>query len=723
VAGEKQLSAPGHKNWMRRIFLHSPAHRFGWASLLLAATLAIAPTKDFFKEWRQSQRKYLKFVGGRQDGAALREHFSGGIQQIWLPELGVVDRCTTCHMGMTEASLQSSTVPQPFRTHPPIAHPIKDWGCVLCHRGQGPATEFAEAHEATRAWEHSILPTRFIQASCGTCHLSDLPQTPQLTRGRHLLAQLNCEGCHKLPGIERPAMVGPDLSSVGTKVSREWIYKWLKEPRTTLDKDGNVTVDGYVTQEEPPMPKYRLTETELFGLSAYLSVQRAKFLAPYKISPAVVAAWSKNPELGSQGELRFRQMSCSTCHSLAVTRAGETKLIGGDIGPELTKVGSKVNPDWLIAWLRDPESYLPHARMPRYSWSDEDLYKVTQYIATKLTDPDLLTNVPKLEPPTDQEVKLGQKLFLEKGCGSCHVIEGLNPQKDFGPDLSALGGKNASELEFGAAKIPHNLVSYLQAKLQDPASVNPAARMPQYNWNQADLDAVTTALLSMNGAPPTSALQNLVVPRKEVSFLPTGAFADVYERYKCYTCHKFNGYGGDLAPDLTYEGSRAQRQWLVEFLKNPQTLRPTLILRMPQLNMSDKDAATLADYTAMVLQHPVANPASVDTKQFTPAMVALGKQLYEVKYQCQSCHTIGSTGGYVGPNLNNAGGWLRPAWIEAWLKNPQALVPGTIEPRRNFTDVEVNALTAYLMTLRTGINSQKTASIRGPRTSAQGAAP
>ena len=210
------------------------------------------------------------------------------------------------------------------------------------------------------------------------------------------------------------------------------------------------------------------------------------------------------------------------------------------------------------------------------------------------------------------------------------------------------------------------------------------------------------------------------MPRKEVAFHPTGAFAEVYDRYKCFTCHKFNGYGGDLAPDLTYEGSRAQRQWIVDFLKNPQTLRPTLILRMPQFNMSDKDAATLADYMTLVLQHPAANPAAVDAKQFTPAMVALGKQLYEVKYQCQSCHTIGGTGGYVGPNLNNAGGWLTPAWIEAWLKNPQALVPDTIEPRRNFTEAEVKALTAYLMTLRQSIKPQKTANAAGSRAAAQG---
>jgi len=121
----------------------------------------------------------------------------------------------------------------------------------------------------------------------------------------------------------------------------------------------------------------------------------------------------------------------------------------------------------------------------------------------------------------------------------------------------------------------------------------------------------------------------------------------------------------------------------------------------------------------MVLQHPAANPVAVDARQFTPAMAVLGKQLYEVKYQCQSCHTIGGTGGYVGPNLNNAGGWLTPAWIEAWLRSPQALVPDTIEPRRSFTEDEVRALTAYLMTLRQSIKLQRTASTAATPAAAQ----
>ena len=55
----------------------------------------------------------------------------------------------------------------------------------------------------------------------------------------------------------------------------------------------------------------------------------------------------------------------------------------------------------------------------------------------------------------------------------------------------------------------------------------------------------------------------------------------------CFSCHRINGHGGDMAPDLTWEGSSVQRQWLVEFLKNPNTLRPSLIRRMPKLNLTE----------------------------------------------------------------------------------------------------------------------------------------
>ena len=110
-----------------------------------------------------------------------------------------------------------------------------------------------------------------------------------------------------------------------------------------------------------------------------------------------------------------------------------------------------------------------------------------------------MTDVPKLDESRPEEIQLGQQLFLEKGCSSCHLVKGISPQTDFGPDLSKLGSKTLSQLEFGTAKIPPTLTSYIQAKITDPVSVNPAARMPQYHLEPGHLEALTTALLSMTG--------------------------------------------------------------------------------------------------------------------------------------------------------------------------------------------------------------------------------
>jgi mono/diheme cytochrome c family protein len=669
----------------------------GVSSLLFVGVLAVSPVKDSLREWRRYKREYVHYAQSRPDTKLLLADIQPGVDQIWIPDMNVVDRCITCHQGITQAALRDASVPQPFRAHPLIPHLPLAWGCSVCHSGQGPATEVSEAHETTLAWEEPILPNRYLQASCGTCHRGALPETPGLNRGREMLVRLNCGGCHQLQDIESPAMRGPDLTNIGVKVSRKWIYKWLREPRTITDNDNNVKVNGYAS--EPRMPKFRLADDEISALSAFLSTQHSHPVEPYKFDARLVAALQKRPDLNQAGETRFREMFCTTCHSVAVTRGGQTQLIGGNIGPELTKAASKVNPDWLVAWLRDPRGYLPHTSMPRYGWSDQDLYLVTHYLTSTLTDSDLLSNVPKLAEPKQDEVQRGRQLFTDKGCVGCHIIQGISPAKDFGPDLSVLGSKNVSQLEFGGSDIPRNLISYVRAKISDPLSVNRAARMPQFTLPPQDLVDITTALLSMKGTPSSPGLGKLIMPATRPEFHPAGEFRELFQRFQCAQCHRFNGYGGTLAPDLSFEGSRAQKTWLVQFLKNPQTLRTTLTFRMPQFNMTDQEANVLADYISLALQNPSVNPPR-EAEHFTPGQTAMGKELYEVKYQCQNCHTIGSTGGYVGPTLSNVGNWMNVGWIEQWLRDPQSLVPGAVEPRRSFAEEEVKALTAYLMTLR-----------------------
>jgi cytochrome c1 len=40
---------------------------------------------------------------------------------------------------------------------------------------------------------------------------------------------------------------------------------------------------------------------------------------------------------------------------------------------------------------------------------------------------------------------------------------------------------------------------------------------------------------------------------------------------------------------------------------------------------------------------------------------------------------------------------LNAAWIYQWLKGPQALRPGTLEPNWNMSDSDARSLTTFLM--------------------------
>jgi cytochrome c1 len=163
-----------------------------------------------------------------------------------------------------------------------------------------------------------------------------------------------------------------------------------------------------------------------------------------------------------------------------------------------------------------------------------------------------------------------------------------------------------------------------------------------------------------------------------------------------------------MAPDLTWEGSSVQRPWLVEFLRNPNTLRPSLIRRMPRFNLTDSEVNELADYIMTVYQSPSIDRDSMPLSGYPQGQVELGRQLFYGKYACQGCHIVDTKTdkGYIGPTLTQVGSRLTAAWIFAWMKNPQALRPGTIEPNRAMSDEDVRALTAFLMAQKGGGKSE-----------------
>jgi mono/diheme cytochrome c family protein len=80
--------------------------------------------------------------------------------------------------------------------------------------------------------------------------------------------------------------------------------------------------------------------------------------------------------------------------------------------------------------------------------------------------------------------------------------------------------------------------------------------------------------------------------------------------------------------------------------------------------------------------------------------VAYGQRLYENKYGCNGCHSIGPDGGKVGPALDRAGFRLNGTWVYRWLRNPQAMNAETRMPALGLSDADAKAVTLYLTTLK-----------------------
>ena len=144
-----------------------------------------------------------------------------------------------------------------------------------------------------------------------------------------------------------------------------------------------------------------------------------------------------------------------------------------------------------------------------------------------------------------------------------------------------------------------------------------------------------------------------------------------------------------------------QRPWFDGFMRNPNTLRPALIRRMPKFNLTEAEIKLLGDYMFTAYQKPgfeAGGPRGINS----PEIVAEGRNLFYVKYACQSCHIADykQDKGYIGPPLAEVGSRLTPGWIYSWLKAPQSLQPGTLEPDRHMSDDDARALTAFLVSLK-----------------------
>ncbi|MFQ6115758.1 MAG: c-type cytochrome, partial [bacterium] len=502
------------------------------ASLIFLVVLAISPAKDYFTEWRHYQKEYNKLLSHQPRRL---KPVTIEIKQIWNKELDQVDRCTSCHLGLEEKDLVR--VNPPFTPHPQIYHNLNEFGCTICHKGQGLATSTQKAHDGRPYWEEPLLPKKYIESSCGRCHKEEaVPEAPTLTLGRQFLKTYNCAGCHKIGDMTKS--YAPRLDGIGDKTTRSWLVRWLKDPKAFRPKT--------------KMPDFKLNDQEAELLADFLMTFK-KYPNNKKLEPLPPELKQEYPpdELVDLGKTRFRQARCISCHLV------EGK--GGPLAPDLAKVASKAKPAWLYSYLLDPKGFQPEVEMPQYGFTLEEARAVTAYMMSEFVDWDAPPDTMEHTPDPNYYEK-GLKLYNQYNCSGCHELSGIPKSENMGPDLSDIGDRHLYRLEFGKTEIPRTLPSYIYSKLKNPRQFLETARMPVYGFKEDELIAITTALLAMTQNPLPQ--EYLVPPKAPSTYQPQGEFGRIVKKYACFSCHVIYGRGFFLATDLTREGSQTQRTWL-----------------------------------------------------------------------------------------------------------------------------------------------------------------
>jgi len=598
-----------------------------------------------------------------------------------------VDRCESCHIGINVAGFENA--PNPYKTHPNRVeilgkHPPEKFGCTPCHRGQGVAVNSAkEGHGEVEHWPEPLLRGNKVQASCIKCHANvrHLSGSETISRGEKLFEELGCHGCHLVEGYEDLQKVGPYLRLIQAKADPSWLVRWVTNPHEFHPKTR--------------MPNFMFKPEEATAIAAYLlDATKADSQTWLESRPLPAGVDPSNATVVEHGKELIDSLGCRGCHGFA---EGESPSLLGDnkdIAPNLSHIAEKTDARWIYYWIKGPRNYSPVSRMPSLRLSDEEAQAVTSFLLTLGEK----KPTPGLEDTLSQpdEIARGKALVRKSGCFGCHDIPGMENESRIGVELSTFGSKPLEELFFGDhTDIPETWEDWTYNKLKTPrtyATERIEQVMPQFDLADTDIKALRVFLSSRTD------LKYPVKFRTDTDMRAQREIAGrrVVARFNCVGCHVIEGEGGAIRaryqdtptmapPILNGEGSKAQPDFLFNFLKQPISIRPWLKVRMPTFSFSDTEANTLVQYFGALdnVQVPFVH---INEAQISPATIEAAQKLTTADYfNCFSCHQQGDRKpegppeGWA-PDLAMARTRLNPDWIVRWLHNPQEVTPGTKMP-------------------------------------------
>ena len=527
----------------------------------------------------------------------------------------------------------------------------------------------------------------------------------ELRAGMDSFLRFGCYGCHKLDPEVYPFMkhqrskVGPQLDGIVSKTTKEWTRKWVRNPKdyrpnTRMPRffglsnntghfdyrfaggDGSEeTVDGdaWSNAEIYAIVEWMFEESGKNNIYAPPAVDLSKgdakngerilvaFGGTTDRAPKACIACHDVPIQTEELKVKAEQMRSFTDPASGKTTGWGPRMTRRQ-GPDLEGLGSKLKPEWLVAWLKNPRGYWHDTNMPDLRLTDQEALDVAAYLMSLRHDdfdgledvkPDmaLLTRIAEeikvgeqREPTatalgivakmTERERTLyvGKELFKSYGCFGCHSVKEYADTPPIGTELSAWGSKLIDRLAFNHVPIEKTRFDFAYTKMMNPriydhgtaGSQRPLERllMPRFGFTSDEGKQLATFLLGLVEDPIPDAA--LFKPDERQEMVIEGRH--LVRRYNCKGCHVIEGEGGDIwpiiseskwrPPDLIGQGIKTNPDWLFRFMKNPafvaidgqedsDRVRPWHSIRMPTFGLTDDESRAIVRYFAAISGGPI----------------------------------------------------------------------------------------------------------------------
>jgi mono/diheme cytochrome c family protein len=182
----------------------------------------------------------------------------------------------------------------------------------------------------------------------------------------------------------------------------------------------------------------------------------------------------------------------------------------------------------------------------------------------------------------------------------------------------------------------------------------------------------------------------------------------LFETQGCRGCHKLNGVGGSIGPDLSEEGASLRSpEWLERHFLAPNEVSSGSA--MPNFHFTREQARALTYYMLSLTNEDMGSYyASV---RLIPSP-EYGRELF-VEKNCIACHNVGGVGAKTGPDLLGVTTRHSPEWLDEQLVNPQLVYPGSSMPEY---DLETNARKALLAFMTTASPDDAQSIVAGRKT-------